>query len=394
MKSPAVLIVCNALDDSTRIHRGISTDSPAASRKVFMLCQALRLAGVRPYVLSLGRGRANGSLEFHSRAVRRVDGVPVVYAPFSHIPIVSELISLLALLGTVLRVARHQKKAVVFYNRLTLYVPTLIVAASAGYQNILDLEDGETMPTGHHVLGKLIHRCVPWLFDKLCGGGGLLSCSALERVTKVRPVQCYYGTAIGNESTARWSTRHVTFLMAGTLIPETGASTLIEAIQLLRREAPVWSQQVRFVVTGKGSSLDAFKELARVPAVPEVLVHGRTADAQYREILSQCEVGLALKPIGGPLADSTFPSKVIEFAAAGALVLSTDISDVRRVLGAGAVYLTSNDPRDLLLLFKRVVEDPDTAMACAETGRHTVLARCSPQLAGSAVAHFIFERSA
>ena len=91
---PLVLVVCNALDDKTRLERGIVSDSPAASRKVLMLCQALREAGAHPCILSLGRGRANGSLTYFPRTVRRVSGIPVIYAPFSHVRFFSQFLSL------------------------------------------------------------------------------------------------------------------------------------------------------------------------------------------------------------------------------------------------------------------------------------------------------------
>lgn len=394
MKRPAILIVCNALDDSTRLERGIFSDSPAASRKVFLLAQALRLAGVRPYVLSFGRGKANGSLALYSRTVRRVGGIPVVYAPFSHVPIISELISLFGLVGTVLRVARRHRKAVVFYNRMTAYVPVLMAASAAGYKCVLDLEDGEVADASSRSVKDRLSHVLPWLYDRLCGGGALLACSALASMTNVRPVHCYYGTAVGEASNTRWSSPRLTFLMAGSLMPETGADTLIEAIQRLRRESPAWAQQICFAITGKGSSLEAFKALANDFGAPQVVVHGRTTDVQYREILDHCEVGLALKPIGGPLADTTFPSKVIEFAGAGLLVLTTDISDVRQLLGADAIYLTSNEPQELILLLKRVADDRAAASACAEAGSRAVLDRCSPQQAGHDVANFIFGQNA
>lgn len=392
MKRPAVLIVCNALDDSTRLLRGISTDSPAASRKVFLLAQALRSAGVRPYVLSLGRGKANGSSAYHPRSVHRVGGIPVVYAPFSHVPRISELISLFGLVGTVLRVARHCRKAVVFYNRMTAYVPVLLAASAANYKCVLDLEDGEVAGASSTSVKNRLSCVLPWLYDRFCSGGALLACSALAGMTKVRPVHCYYGTAVGEASATRWSSPCLTFLMAGSLMPETGADTLIEAIQRLRRESPEWVQQIRFEVTGKGPSLAAVKALANELGAPQVVVHGRTTDTEYREILDHCEVGLALKPIGGPLADTTFPSKVIEFSGAGLLVLTTDISDVRQLLGADAIYLTSNEPQDLILLLKRVADDRAAARACADAGSRAVLDRCSPQLAGRDVANFIFGR--
>lgn len=178
--------------------------------------------------------------------------------------------------------------------------------------------------------------------------------------------------------------------MGGTLCFDTGAELLIDTIRQLRRDAPPWAEKLRFEVTGKGVALEGLASLATEAGVPQVIVHGRTTDLQYREVLRRSDVGLALKLNTGLLANTTFPSKVIEFAAAGLLVLTTDISDVRQVLGAGAIYLTSNDPQELAALLKGLVEDRVAAMKCAEAGRHAVLARCSPQLAGRAVADFIF----
>jgi glycosyltransferase involved in cell wall biosynthesis len=392
MTRPTLLIICNALDDSTRQLRKICTDSPAASRKILLLANALRTAGVRSYVLSLGRGKADGSLSFYPHSVRRILGVPVVYAPFSHTPFLSELISLFAFVRTILRIGGQSPKAILFYNRVLAYIPTLIVSSLAGYKNVLELEDGEVSAASGQYMKRCQNVIVRWLFDQCCRGGALIACSALSKMTNTRPVLSYYGTAVRELSDARWSSPSLTFVMAGSLMPETGADTLIRAIELMRQESPAWAHELQFEVTGKGESLNAFKELAIKPGSPKVFVHGRTTDALYRKILNRSEVGLALKPIGGPLADTTFPSKVIEFAGAGLLVLSTDISDVRQVLGEGGFYLTSNNPRDLIHLFKRILDDRAGARICAEKVSRLVLNRCSPQRAGRDVANFIFGR--
>src|ERR1700683_3897094 len=91
-----LVIVCNALDDETRTERGISTDSPAASRKVFMMAMAVRRAGVRVHVVSFARGRQDGSGRLYRLATRRRAGVSIVYLPFWNRPVLSELLSLLA----------------------------------------------------------------------------------------------------------------------------------------------------------------------------------------------------------------------------------------------------------------------------------------------------------
>lgn len=385
---PVVLVVCNALDDVTRMERRITTDSPAASRKVFLMAQALRLAGVRPVVLSLGRGRADGSGDAFAAKACRVGGVPTIYAPFSHRRGHSELLSLFGLLGPLRRLARHSRRAVIFYNRIPAYLPLLRAASRLGYRSFLDLEDGEVI--AGRSLKERLARIVPAQFDRHCRDGALLACSALEAMTTVRPVHCYYGTAVGDVDVPRWQTDRITCLMSGTLAPDTGAPLLIEAIRRLRSRQPDWAAGLCFEVTGKGESLAAFEQLAAESGLPRVRVHGRTSDARYLEILRGCEIGLALKPVGGALADTTFPSKVIEFAGSGLLVLSTDISDVRRLLGDGARYLERNDPELLIERLAAIAADRQAAARCARQGRQAAEHHCAPSRAGEDLRQFLF----
>ena len=388
---PMALVVSNALDDATRVERRISTDSPAASRKVFQLAQALRLAGVRPYVLSLGRGRADGSGLGFAAKTCRVDRVPTVYAPFSHSRGWSELLSLFGLLRALYRLSSCQNRVVIFYNRMPAYLIAMKWAAFLGYRCFLDLEDGEVLGDG-----RLKQRFYRWLaaqFDRHCIGGALLACSALASMTSVRPVHCYYGTARGSGSAKHWRPDGIKCLMSGTLSPDTGAPMLVKAIQCLRARQPGWAKDVTFEITGMGESLSAFERLADEPGLPLVRGYGRTNNARYPEVRGGCDVGLALKPVSGVLADTTFPSKVIEFAGAVLLVLSTDISDVRRVLGSGARYLERNDPELLIERLAEIACDRGAAAYCANQGRAAAERYCSPQQAGNELREFLFGRA-
>ncbi len=386
--SPLVLVVCNALDDNTRQERRIYTDSPAASRKVFMMCQALKKAGIRPVILSLGRGRADASGDFFSTKVCRVRGVTTIYAPFSHVRGFSELLSLFGLLSFLLRLSRHLHKAVIFYNRMPAYLPALHLASRLGYRCILDLEDGEVYasPPMKEQLAALVTK----QFERHCRHGALLACSALSTMTTVRPLHCYYGTTESSDDTLRWNSSDIVCLMSGTLSPETGVPLLIEAIRHLRVRMPDWAGKLCFEVTGKGDSLAELESLAAEPGLPRVRVHGRVSDSHYREIMQRCNVGLALKPVGGKLADTTFPSKVIEFASSGLLVLSTDISDVRRLLGDGARYLEYDNSELLIERLGEIATDKNAAALTAEQGRQAAVLHCAPDHAGNELRHFIF----
>jgi glycosyltransferase involved in cell wall biosynthesis len=165
---------------------------------------------------------------------------------------------------------------------------------------------------------------------------------------------------------------------------------LIEAIRRMRIRQLEWGSKVSFEVTGKGESLVELQQLAAEPGHPMVKVHGRLSDVRYREVLRACQIGLALKPVGGVLADTTFPSKVIEFASSGLLVLSTDISDVRSLLGEGAHFLERNDPDLLIEQLGKIVEDRRSAEFRAIQGHLAVEQQCAPQAAGVALRNFLF----
>lgn len=388
-----LFLICNALDDETRLERGIVSDSPAASRKVFLLSKAMRKAGVSVLVLSLGRGRQDGSGRYFSAKVRRVEGVPVIYLCFFHFPILSELLTLISSVPVLWRLNRKKaKKTALFYNRISAYLPLLILAKMLRMETVLDLEDGE-LNLRHWSLSGLKSRILSGLFDRLCSGGALLACQALEQATKLRPTQCCYGTVEKSPVTVNWNLSPINVLLGGSVSYDTGAPLLIEAINSLREASPDWAADIRFVITGKGDCLDSFKVLADSAKKPEVVVHGRTTDDEYKQILSSIHVGLALKPNSGALADTTFPSKVIEFASQGILTVTTDISDVRKVLVDGAVYLENDDAGLLIENLRWIVENRHAAKVLALNGMKAVSERCAPEKVGQTLSDFLFKCS-
>ncbi|MEM7633297.1 MAG: glycosyl transferase group 1, partial [Pseudomonadota bacterium] len=84
------------------------------------------------------------------------------------------------------------------------------------------------------------------------------------------------------------------------------------------------------------------------------------------------------------------PSKVTEMAAAGMLVLSTDISDVRKVLGDGARYLERDDAALLVERLAEIVTRRTAASESAASGTSSIADICAPQRAGKLLADFLF----
>lgn len=389
MRKARLYIVCNAMDDKTRLARRINTDSPAASRKVFLMAKALRACGARVSVVSWGRGRQDGSGRFFTSEVRRIHGVPVVYLAFLNVPILSGAVSLCApIVFLWRRRRRHSAGLLIFYNRLTSYLPTLVTARLLRYRTVLDLEDGaleKRLGSSRGVATKLVN----WLFDHLCKEGVLLACEALARQTRIRPAICYYGAVEQTPNLVNWRTPKIAVLLGGTVSRDTGALQLIDAIKILRTESPDWAREIQIEVTGRGDCVAALRLLSEERVEPYVEVHGRITDAQYTALVARSHVGLALKPPTGDLATSTFPSKVTEMACFGLIVITTDISDVRKVLGPNALYLAGDSPRELTQHLAWIAQNRDSAQAMADAGAQTIYQSLNSGTAGKRLLEFL-----
>jgi glycosyltransferase involved in cell wall biosynthesis len=201
---------------------------------------------------------------------------------------------------------------------------------------------------------------------------------------------CYHGTVESSGHRIYFNNyNEISILLGGTISVDTGAVLVIEAVKKLRAQNKVWAQNVKFIITGKGDCIDSLMELSTSNESPLVTVYGRTSDNEYRQILASCQVGLALKPKAGMLAETTFPSKVIEMANEGLLVLTTDISDVRMVLGNGALYTNSTVDQFIERIWW-IVENRQEAENIAQLGNEKVWDRCSPKKTGENLDFFLF----
>ena len=264
----------------------------------------------------------------------------------------------------------------------------MLAARLCGMPVVLDLEDGS--PDAGHGVRSAAKALADRLFDRLCSRA-LLACSALGAATALRPSLVYYGIASPVAAAPRFGGETVTALLGGTVDRDTGAETFADAVDALRRDAPGWAAALAIEVTGKGASIGRLAALAAERRMPVVTVHGRLDDTDYARVAAKVDVGLALKPNHGPLAHTTFPSKVVEMAAAGQLVLTTDISDVRAVLGDdGALYLTDDTPATIVDRLRWIVANPDAARAIAARGSAAVARACDARTAGVRLAHFLF----
>lgn len=388
---PRYIYLCNAIDEATVERRAITTDSPAATRKVFNLCRALKDAGSIPYILSLGRGRQNGSGALFPTTARQVSGIGVLYAAFWHLPVLTHMTGALSLLPLAWRLKRDCRQAtLIFYNRGLHYLPVLLLARILGWSCYLDLEDGLMLKTGP-VFNRWRDRLLVWIYDACCAKGAILSCEELKTQTKNQRTHICYGVAEGRQTAPKkWDAQKLYVLFGGFLYHERGCELFIEAVRFLQRHMPDKAETFFFRVTGRGPMEAEIARFAAGEARQLVSYQGRVGREQYQHYLGSSHLGLVLNPPHHELSRSTFPSKAIELAESGMLVVATKVSDIPLVFPAGTALLLDDDtPAAVAQALAWVSENRGAASEIAVKGRARILEQCDPRRVGAGLKKFL-----
>jgi len=363
-----IIYLCNALDEKTRNTRHITTDSPAATKKVLGLCRAMHEVGEDCIVLSMGRGRQSGSGERFLMFTKVLDGVDITYSAFWHIPFLTHLVTSMSLAISLWRLKRMKAVKLLAYNRVWHYLPSLLLAKVLSIPCYLDLEDGWVSKK------NISQKMLTYFYDWACNAGSLLACDALKEQVNTKNNLVCYGTSSVRVRHSTWRDEDkVQVLFGGTLCEGTGAHLFIEAIKILLQKNPLIAEKLQIVVVGFGEMAKSL-ELFSLKTSGLVGFRGSVSNEQYTQLLQDSHIGLCLKLIVGPFNDSTFPSKVIEISSYGLLLISTSVSDVPKIFSSSnAILLRDDNPESLADALQWVVQHrlkaEDIAMKGGEMAR-------------------------
>ena len=389
-----VVYLSNAIDERVKAERAITTDSPAATNKVLALVSAMRGAGMRCIVLSLGRGRQTGSGIRHAVMLRRLEHGAAIYAAFWQLPLVTHLVSFVSLAWLLAKLIwRHPSLSVLAYNRSFHYLPALLLARLLGVRVYLDLEDGynvENKGKLRHFKNALTRRVFNWL----CPDGAMVASTALRaQLSHPFPLICYGVAKSEIAPRQNWLAPRLQILFSGTLLEEVGSNLLLATLEILRKQHPALTEQLHFVVTGKGPCAEVFRAFAALE--PAWLTFGEALSrARYLEVLRDSHVGLSLRLSTFEMGSTTFPSKVIEYAEHGLLVVSTRASDVPLLFDNKALYLEDETALALATMLATLPQRRDELLETAIRGRMWVLSNCSTKAVGLEIRNLVtHERS-
>jgi glycosyltransferase involved in cell wall biosynthesis len=333
--------------------------------------RACRKGGTAVWALSLGRNRQLGTFRWYPATISRIDGVPVVYAAYWDCPILTHVVTILSL-GFIIWRLRDRVASAVFWNAMPHYVLALFVSRQAGMRCVLDLEDG--VRDDIRGFTGAVQRSLLRVWDR-CADAAMVANSSLLDQIKTRPAYLYYSVARDVPVTKNWDGK-LKALFSGHLSVDAGAEKLIESLLILRDEAPSVLEEIKFTVVGGGPHEDRIHLACENELHGCVEYRGRVTDHEYSEMLREYHIGLCLKMPDQSMGQSTFPSKVIEFASNEMLVVSYKVSDIPLLFPEqGAFLLNGTSGRELVEVLKTIAVNMNEAHMRAQRGKRAICDR-------------------
>lgn len=378
--------ICNVFEEKVKKERCISTDSPAASGKVIRLCRAVRSAGGFVSIISLGRGRQSGDWKAFSPTIRRSGRVPIVYLHYLNVPILTHIITALSLCTVLWRVT-DRNSVLIFYNSEPYYTLALVLNRILGRRCILDLEDGSR--SDDKSLRGVINGYLLRLYNILIDGGAMLASTSLISQTPLEPKYVCYGVAPIIEVERHWSKGTLNVLFGGALLRDAGAELFLDALRVISRDYPQVHGRIKFFVTGTGDYAEKVKRASKSGVMDYLVFLGRVNKNEYQRILRNSHVGLCLKLPNSFMGQTTFPSKVVEIAANGLLLLSTRVSDVPLVFADNeAFFLDEVTPTALAESLVHILNNPEKSRQMACNGKRKIRELLAPTIVGNELLRF------
>jgi glycosyltransferase involved in cell wall biosynthesis len=364
----------------------------AAARKMVSVGHALRSVGHQAVIVSLPFVGTKSKKPGYGPVITSEGGMPIVFLATLRSKYLRKISAPFLLAVYAWRcVERHDN--VIVYNHAVEYILALFVMRAKGVRVVQDIEDVPTDGEGgvkgflNHisfaVTSKLTERRKMVVADHVARGIGLDDFVVVRGVASLETEQTFQP----NEQ--KWDNlragRALKLHFGGTLIAETGVDLFCSTVEFLANESDRLGMPVIFSVTGVGE-IDKIRDLqARIhgTAKIDVEIYPELNKADYLALIDSCHASLSLKRPGSEMANTTFPSKVIEITSSGLALVSTRLGDVAEIFDTqSAFFLNGYEARNLGDVIIKMAANPELVEMTASAGMERCNAAFSPENVG------------
>jgi glycosyltransferase involved in cell wall biosynthesis len=345
-KAKRVLFICGYRTGEIVRERGLPSLNVAGNNRSVRIAEALEAAGADVLLLSSATTLRQKWMKkiFHDRKETQWRSIKVIFTWSVGLPFLGALFEPLALCLSVKEAFESRQPTIVLlYN----YYPGPLLAALLakylyGVKMILDIEDVSVLRVADWMGrgdARPVQQLASWVLLKV----GMAACDSVivpsRRFLRAAQVDKRYAIVTGCIAVDRSAARSqkdtsapLSVLIGGTLDDNQGLSLVLEAMELI-----VSSRQSRerldFHFCGFAQDERKLKERLRALAVKGARVHyyGTLTSDEYRSLLAQADVCVAMQNPGGRHAETNTPSKVYEYLAHGKAVIASDVGDFREI---------------------------------------------------------------
>lgn len=370
-------------------HFGANLFIGPAPNKVMAVCRALQSAQVSAIIVSSYLPVPIIS-RWQFRRNFRQKGVSFVQLFTLGRGVVKRFLSFVSYAGYAAIAVRTTDK-VLFYNYFPEYILAAIILALRNNRAVIDIEDAPRKDEAG--LRGLVNRWSFAVLRRLCEPRCITVSRAIgplcgyERALPIYGVSTYFQTL----SSTRVRRDSLAVLFGGAIIQETGLAVFISCVRQLADQSP--NVSVEFHVTGRydRTLFETLKDDVEQRSNIRIFLWGDMSNADYNSLLDSMDVGLCLKLPEHSMGQTTFPSKVIEYASFGMLVCSTPVSDVPFLFDdKTAVVLTSSTGEELANTIVSISKNRRFYEMIALQGQRMAADRFSSIAVGRAVRDLVF----
>lgn len=344
-----ILYVCFAIDQETTSKYQITSDSPAAFVKVKSVCDAIKTTGNEVSILSMGIFNSKVTVKYLEDKI--VDGINIKYI---HNKGTKGLRNFYTLFVLPSYIKKENPDVVIFYNYSFEYFRAVNYCKRAGVKFIIDIEDGVNKELNYlqYKFRKRVYRN----FIIKAKGNVFTVCKALTQDDVVKNSLIIYGTGRSVEKNKKdYNSDKISFLFCGTIIKETGAEYIITALKKLSMMNDI-NSKVFINICGFGNYDNQLKDLSEKYS-SFVKFHGKVDRQSYTDLLDKSDCAFVLRVAESSMAQTTFPSKVVELSLNNLGLITTPASDIPLLFTEEEVFFVNNED-EIISSIREIISNP------------------------------------
>jgi len=356
-----VLYIGTLVNDAVRQEYDLAYFSRAANNKKRGVIESLQACDAEVSVVS-PMFVHNNSFRYHGGRTMTDEDLGVSL----HVPPTMDIYGLnyvfLAVATSVVTLTllyRDSYDAIIFYNfQLETATPALLGSLLFSVPTVLEYEDGLFLHDNAVIrwASKLLRPiCGPFVRGAACVNRPLADLAPTENTTVIRG---FPSIGMPDELPDPTFERDETVVMfAGRFDEVRGVHTFLDIVPQVSPEY----EDVVFWVSGYGPDRERERVESHIEALADdrLTYFGTLPWVEYKDRIVSADIVVNCQDPTAAISEYTFPSKLLDFMAAGALVVSTDMSDLEREFG-DKIVVDGHTERELVETLTRTIETEES----------------------------------